>query len=131
MAFWVIAAGFAALYFDVSPVPVFIAATGAVVALSYWMARHPALLRLGMAFAGFTLAHFLLSAIDAEVLAVASDVERTVLEVGGSDEVMIAVASVVMLIAVMVGVCVPPRAKRLRWSSRSADKTEAGGGKAS
>lgn len=93
----------AAIYFGYPPVPVIVAGTLSVIALSYWVSRHPALLRLGASFTGYTLTHVLLSRLDADVLAAASYLERAVMEFGASDKVMMAVASLVMVIAVGVG----------------------------
>lgn len=103
MAYLVIAVTLAALYSGFSPVPVFVLGTGLVIAVAYGMSRHPALLRLGGSFTGYAVTHVLLSRLDADVLAAASDVERSVMEFGASDKVMLTVAALVMFIAVMVG----------------------------
>jgi len=103
MVYLIVAVMMAAIYLGYPPVPVVVAGTLAVVALSYWASRHPALLRLGASFTGYTLTYFLLSRLEADVLSAASDLERAVMEFGASDKVMMVVASLVMVIAVGVG----------------------------
>lgn len=103
MVYLIVAVMMAAIYLGYPPVPVIVAGTLVVVALSYWVSRHPALLRLGASFTGYTLTHFILSRLDADVLAAASDLERAVMGFGASDKVMTVVALLVMVIAVGVG----------------------------
>lgn len=103
MAYLIVAVMMAAIYLGFPPVPVIVAGTLTVIALSYWVSHHPAMLRLAASFTGYTLTHFLLKRLDADVLANASDLERAVMEFGASDKVMMVVASLVMIIAVMVG----------------------------
>jgi ABC-type multidrug transport system fused ATPase/permease subunit len=107
MAYLIVAVMMAAIYFGYPLVPVTVAGTMAIIALAYWVSRHPALLRLGASFTGYTLTHVLLSRLDADVLAAASELERTVMEFGASDKVMVTVAAVVMIIAVGVGMFGP------------------------
>lgn len=103
MVYLIVAVMMAAIYLGYPSVPVIVAGTVAIVAISYWVSRHPALLRLGASFTGYTLAHVLLSRLDADVLAAASSLERSVIEFGASDKVMMIVAGLVMVIAVGVG----------------------------
>lgn len=103
MAYLIVAVMLAAIYLGYPPVLVIVAGTLSVIALSYWVSRHPALLRLGASFTGYTLTYFLLSRLEADVLSAACDLERAVMEFGASDKVMMVVASLVMVIAVGVG----------------------------
>jgi hypothetical protein len=103
MAYLILSIMMAAIYLGYSPVPVIVASTAAIVAISYWFSRHPALLRLGASFTGYVLTHVLLSQLDADVLAAVSSLERSVLEFGASDKVMMIVAGLVAVIALGVG----------------------------
>lgn len=103
MVYLIVALMGTAIYLGSPPVPTTVAGAVAIIALSYMVSRHPALPRLGASFTGYTLTHFLLKQLDADVLAAASDLERAVLEFGASDKVMMTVAGLVMMIAVGVG----------------------------
>lgn len=103
MAYLTMALMAAAIHMGYPPVAVIVVGTVAILTLSYVVSRHPSLLRLGASFAGYTIAHVLLSRLEADVLAAASDLERAVLEFGASDNVMAVVACMVMVIAVGVG----------------------------
>lgn len=91
----------------VLPAPVFIAAAGVIVASAYWRSRQATLLRLGATFTGCTLMHVMLSRLDSEVLAAASDMERSVMVFGASDQVMATAAVVVMFLASTVALGEP------------------------
>lgn len=103
MAYPIAAVMIAAIYFGFPPVPVTVAGTFTAIALSYWVSRHPALLRLGASFTGYTFTHVLLSNLDADVLTAASNAGKAVMGFGASEKVMVVVAILVMLAAVMVG----------------------------
>lgn len=103
MAYLIVAAMMAAIYLGYPPVTVTVAGAVAIIALTYMVSRHPALLRLGASFVGYTLTHFLIKQLDADVLAAASDLERAVMKFGASDKVMMMVAFIVMVIAFGVG----------------------------
>lgn len=103
MAYLIVAVMMAAIYLGYPPVPVVVTGTGAIIALCYVVSRHPALLRLGASFTGYTLTHYLLKQLDADVLEAVSGLERAVLEFGASDKLMMTVAGVVMVIAFGVG----------------------------
>lgn len=103
MAYLIVALMVAAIHMGYPPAAVTVVGTVAILTLSYAVSRHPSLLRLGASFAGYTMTYVLLSRLDADVLAAASDLERAVLEFGASDKVMAVVACMVMVIAVGVG----------------------------
>jgi hypothetical protein len=104
MALLVIAATLVALVLGLPPVPVFVIGTGAVVLVAYLMSRQLALVRLGAAFAAFSVAHLTLARVDPTMMATVSDFQKSTLQLGASDNILVAVAAIVMVIAVMIGV---------------------------
>jgi hypothetical protein len=103
MALLVIAATLVALVLGFPAVPVFVIGTGAVVLVAYLMSRELALVRLGAGFATFSVAHLALASLDHTMLPDLSDFQKSTLELGASDNVLVALACVVMVIAVMIG----------------------------
>jgi hypothetical protein len=104
MALLVIAATLVALVLGFPAVPVFVIGTGSVVLVAYLMSRELALVRLGAGFATFSVAHLALASIDPAMLADLSDFQKSTLQLGASDNILVAVACIVMVIAVMIGV---------------------------
>jgi hypothetical protein len=107
MVYLIAAAMTAAFYFGFPPVLVAVAGAITTIAFSYWISQHPALLRLGASFVGFTMTHLLLNNLGTNVLAAASGIGKVLIEFGASEKLMLAVAALVMLAAAMVGMFAP------------------------
>jgi hypothetical protein len=112
MATWIILAALVITAFGYSPAPVLFVGAIVLTFMAYIEAKRRALLRMGIVFALFAAGHYYAVSAFGSLMRTGSSLELKVLSFIASDELLIGVASLVMLISVMIGVYGPgPRAE--------------------
>lgn len=116
MAKWIVCAAFVVAAFGYSPVPVLTIGALVLTSMAYIVAKRRALLRMGVIFALFAAGHYYAVSAFGQVMQSGSSLELKILRIIASDELLLGVASMVMLISVMIGVYSPnPKAEFERF----------------
>jgi len=123
MAIWIVCAAFVVAAFGYSPVPVLIIGALVLTFMAYIIAKRQALLRMGVVFAFFAAGHYYAVSTFGSLIQSGSSLELNVLRAIASDELLLGVASLVMLISVMIGVYGPDqKAEFKKFSSRASKR---------
>jgi len=104
MAIWIICAAFIVAALGYSPAPVLVVGALVLTTMAYIVAKRRALLRMGAVFALFAAGHYYAVSAFGWLMQNGSSTEIRVLRFITSDELLIGVSSIVMLISVMIGV---------------------------
>ena len=90
--------------FSYSPAPILTAGAPMLTIMAYTDAKHRPLLRMGIVLALFAAGHYYAVSAFGRLMQTGASPEIKVLRVIASEELLIGVASAVMLISVMIGV---------------------------
>jgi hypothetical protein len=104
MAIWILLAVTIVGALGYSPLPIMVIGALLMVSLAYFISRHASLLRLGAAFSLFAAGSCFVGRTIASILAShATTFELKVLQIVASDELLMAMSGMVILISVMIG----------------------------
>jgi hypothetical protein len=128
MATWIVCAAFVVTAFGYSPAPVLTIGALVLTFMAYIIAKRRALMRMGVIFALFAAGHYYAMSVFGQIMQSGSSPELKVLRVMASDELLLTVASMVMLISVMIGVYGPDQKAEFKKFLREHQNDDAGHG---
>lgn len=125
MAIWIILAAVVAVMFGFSLLPIMIVGAAAIVITAYIITRQATLLRLGLSFTLFAIGTFAIKVVLGPLLKDASSFELKILGFITSDDLMLTMSAVVILVSIMLGTSGSDRGSRHKNIFRkSADRND-------